>query len=47
MAAVAAELTSALGGDQAFELGLAALLDGIEQRIAAVRRSSQDRPHRA
>jgi hypothetical protein len=47
MAAVAAELTSALGGDQAFELGLAALLDGIEQRIAAARRSSQDRPHRA
>jgi hypothetical protein len=47
MAAVAAELTSALGGDQAFELGLAALLDGIEQRIAAARRSSQDRPQRA
>ena len=47
MAAVAAELTTALGGDQAFELGLAALLDGIGQRIAAARRSSQDRPHRA
>jgi hypothetical protein len=24
------EFTAALGGDQAFELGLAALLDGIE-----------------
>lgn len=47
MAAVAAELTSALGGDQAFELGLAALLDGIEQRIAAAPRPSQDRRHRA
>jgi AcrR family transcriptional regulator len=34
MAAVASELTAALGGDQAFELGLAALLDGIEQRLA-------------
>jgi len=32
MAAVAYELTAALGGDQAFELGLAALLDGIELR---------------
>ena len=32
MAAVADELTAALGGDQAFELGLAALLDGIELR---------------
>jgi AcrR family transcriptional regulator len=32
MAAVAGELTAALGGDQAFELGLAALLDGIELR---------------
>ena len=32
MAAVADELTAALGGDQAFELGLAALLDGIEMR---------------
>jgi AcrR family transcriptional regulator len=30
MAAVASELTAALGGDQAFEFGLAALLDGIE-----------------
>jgi AcrR family transcriptional regulator len=34
MAAVAGELTAALGGDQAFELGLAALLDGIELRAA-------------
>jgi AcrR family transcriptional regulator len=32
MAAVAKELTAALGGAQAFELGLAALLDGIELR---------------
>jgi hypothetical protein len=32
MAAVANELTAALGGAQAFELGLAALLDGIELR---------------
>jgi hypothetical protein len=32
MAAVADELTAALSGDQAFELGLAALLDGIELR---------------
>ena len=32
MAAVERELTAALGGDQAFELGLAALLDGIELR---------------
>jgi AcrR family transcriptional regulator len=32
MAAVASELTAALGGDEAFELGLAALLDGIELR---------------
>jgi hypothetical protein len=32
MAAVADELTAALGGDQAFELGLLALLDAIEQR---------------
>jgi hypothetical protein len=30
MAAVTGEFTAALGGDQAFELGLAALLDGIE-----------------
>lgn len=34
MAAVADELTAALGGDQAFELGLAALLDGIELRAS-------------
>jgi AcrR family transcriptional regulator len=34
MAAVAGELTAALGGAQAFELGLAALLDGIELRAA-------------
>jgi AcrR family transcriptional regulator len=34
MAAVAEEFTAALGGDQAFELGLAALLDGIELRAA-------------
>jgi AcrR family transcriptional regulator len=34
MAAVADELTDALGGDGAFELGLAALLDGIELRTA-------------
>jgi hypothetical protein len=32
MAAVAPEFTAALGGDEAFELGLAALLDGIELR---------------
>jgi AcrR family transcriptional regulator len=32
MASVANELTRALGGDQAFELGLAALLDGLELR---------------
>jgi AcrR family transcriptional regulator len=32
MASVADELTDALGSDQAFELGLAALLDGIELR---------------
>jgi AcrR family transcriptional regulator len=32
MAAVAQELTDALGGAQAFELGIAALLDGIERR---------------
>jgi hypothetical protein len=32
MAAVADELTAALGTDDAFELGLAALLDGIEAR---------------
>jgi TetR/AcrR family transcriptional regulator, tetracycline repressor protein len=35
MAAVADELTAALGGDQAFELGLAALLEEIERRGAA------------
>jgi AcrR family transcriptional regulator len=34
MAAVADELTAALGGEQAFEFGLAALLDGIELRAA-------------
>jgi AcrR family transcriptional regulator len=34
MAAVAGELTAALGGDQAFALGLTALLDGIERRAA-------------
>jgi AcrR family transcriptional regulator len=32
MAAVAAELTAALGDEQAFEFGLTALLDAIEQR---------------
>jgi AcrR family transcriptional regulator len=32
MAAVAGELTAALGGDEAFELGLTALLDWIELR---------------
>jgi AcrR family transcriptional regulator len=32
MAAVAGELTAALGGEQAFEFGLVALLDAIEQR---------------
>jgi AcrR family transcriptional regulator len=32
MAAVASEFTAALGGDQAFELGLSTLLDGIELR---------------
>jgi Tetracyclin repressor-like, C-terminal domain len=35
MAAVADELTAALGGDQAFEFGLATLLEGIESRAAA------------
>jgi hypothetical protein len=34
MAAVAGELTAALGNDQAFELGLSALLEGIERRAA-------------
>jgi AcrR family transcriptional regulator len=34
MSAVAGELTAALGGDQAFEVGLEALLDGIELRVA-------------
>jgi len=34
MAAVSAELTAALGGEQAFEFGLAALLDAIELRAA-------------
>jgi AcrR family transcriptional regulator len=34
MAAVAGQFTAALGGDQAFELGLAALLDGIESRAS-------------
>jgi AcrR family transcriptional regulator len=34
MAAVAGEFTAALGGDEVFELGLAALLDGIELRAA-------------
>jgi hypothetical protein len=34
MAAVADELTAALAGNQAFELGLTALLDGIELRAA-------------
>jgi AcrR family transcriptional regulator len=34
MAAVADELTAALGGDEAFELGLAALLEEIERRGA-------------
>jgi AcrR family transcriptional regulator len=34
MATVASELTAALGGDQAFELGLSALLDAIELRAA-------------
>ncbi len=33
MASVAHDLTAALGGDRAFKLGLAALLDGIELRI--------------
>jgi AcrR family transcriptional regulator len=33
MATVAAELTAALGDEQAFEFGLTALLDAIEQRI--------------
>jgi AcrR family transcriptional regulator len=32
LASVADELTAALGGDQAFEFGMAALLDGIERR---------------
>jgi AcrR family transcriptional regulator len=34
MASVASEFTAALGGDQAFELGLSALLDGIELRTS-------------
>jgi AcrR family transcriptional regulator len=34
MAAVAGELTAALGSDEAFELGLSALLDEIERRGA-------------
>jgi hypothetical protein len=34
MASVADELTAALGSDDAFELGLAALLDEIEHRGA-------------
>jgi AcrR family transcriptional regulator len=34
MSAVAGELTAALGGDEAFELGFQALLDGIELRVA-------------
>jgi AcrR family transcriptional regulator len=34
MSAVADELTAALGGEQTFALGLSALLDGIELRVA-------------
>jgi hypothetical protein len=34
MAAVADELTAALGGDESFELGLAALLNEIERRAS-------------
>jgi AcrR family transcriptional regulator len=37
MSAVATEFTAALGGEQAFEFGLAALLDAIEQRTATRR----------
>jgi len=36
IAAVADELTAALGGDQAFEVGLLALLDGIERRTTSM-----------
>jgi len=35
MAAIANELTAALGSEQTFELGFAALLDGIELRASA------------
>jgi AcrR family transcriptional regulator len=41
MAAVAGELTAALGGDDAFRLGLAALLDGIELRTRSGSAASQ------
>jgi AcrR family transcriptional regulator len=44
MAAVADEFTAALGGPQAFTLGLDALLDGIELRA---RRARAPRPPRA
>jgi AcrR family transcriptional regulator len=40
MATVADELTAALGGDQAFELGLLGLLDAIEQRTGGTRHRS-------
>lgn len=43
MAAVSTELTAAPGGDQAFEFGLAALLDGIEQRVAAAGMASPEK----
>jgi len=39
MASVASELTAALGTDDAFELGLEALLDGIEARSLRRRRA--------
>jgi hypothetical protein len=35
IAAIANELTAALGSEQTFELGFAALLDGIELRASA------------
>lgn len=37
MASVADELTAAIGGDQAFQLGLTALIDGIGLRARQTR----------
>ncbi len=44
MAAVATQLTAALGGDEAFEFGLNALLDGIEMSGEGKRRRQARRP---